>query len=198
MSAKQHNKWNCHVCVCRSTHLYTHLSPLNNCFDFSSKWQNSTTIFLSWSSLFSMLTIPFAIQAANEYRNRLNFEPKTKICWVEMRWQIDRKTNMELHIRYSNNRKYFDCVEGQYFFAVVLTVGWMLLLYRDVWHARFFFPFIYWMHVMNANIVSAHTLILHIIEFKASHSAWKVYFPFFFFWWHITYATCSRWWTANT
>lgn len=36
-----------------------YLSPLNSCFDFSSKWQNSKTIFLSWSSLFSILTMPF-------------------------------------------------------------------------------------------------------------------------------------------
>lgn len=38
--------------------VHPYLRPLNSCLDFSSKWQNSNTIFLSWSSLFSMLTMP--------------------------------------------------------------------------------------------------------------------------------------------
>lgn len=34
----------------------TYRSPLKSCFDFSSKWQNSLTIFLSCSSISAMVT----------------------------------------------------------------------------------------------------------------------------------------------
>lgn len=38
----------------------SHLSPLNSCLDFSSKWQNSKTSFLSCSSVDSIFTMPFS------------------------------------------------------------------------------------------------------------------------------------------
>lgn len=38
----------------------THLSPLKSCLDFSSRWQNSKTSFLSCSSVDSIFTMPFS------------------------------------------------------------------------------------------------------------------------------------------
>lgn len=67
-----------------------HLNPLKSCFDFSNKWQNSKTIFLSWSSLLSMLTIPLVNWAAIDKQialiDSVQFHQK-KIDRKKRRWK---------------------------------------------------------------------------------------------------------------
>lgn len=46
-----------YACHCLWPYCGKSLSPLNNCLLFSSKWQNSKTIFRSWSSIPAIMTI---------------------------------------------------------------------------------------------------------------------------------------------
>lgn len=60
---RQISVWN-HMNISLTCRVYfshrTHLSPLKSCLDFSSRWQNSKTSFLSCSSVDSIFTMPFS------------------------------------------------------------------------------------------------------------------------------------------
>lgn len=90
--------------VCRRMPVRFYLSPLNSCFDFSSRWQNSKTIFRSWSSLFSMLTMPW-IKYLEWNRMITELRYQEPLCGEqdERSWECDCAQRIEGNCVESNN-----------------------------------------------------------------------------------------------
>lgn len=70
----------------------THLSPLNSCLDFSSKWQNSKTSFLSCSSVDSIFTMPFSASPKCYVCDPGLLQNTTKILFKNRAYTINKQT----------------------------------------------------------------------------------------------------------